>query len=429
MSLKTEYLRLFGLLALMLPLYGGVQLWLLSEPATRTEVLVVPEPVTIRVPVEVEVPIERVIFVPVPVENETASAEDRTGPLQVEEPGSTVPLLLAIPSGFSVAEPEPTVRQENGAPAAAAPNAAEDVATQPAGRESPAAEVPRARARPPTPPIIPSSDPVLTAPVGPPPVAGPAPPAPTTPLVFVVARTVIAPPILSAAPIVPVAASSFIAAAPTQVEEPKRVQPADADDKEGEPAKPTKKPDRKKRAAEPEPKVQDDGGRKDEDREDDGGRKRKVELDHKNDGDRKDELDRRNDGDRKTETASVGQDSREARGTKNIDGPGIASLPARPEPPRPTATAPDRRDDGPRVATVTPSRVDVPKPAGDNGRNAEGSGGPPPAARAGGPPPAAAPASRPTVAAGPVGKQADARAPSSGDRAGAKTANARGRGR
>ena len=71
MGLKTEYLRLFGLLALMLPLYGGVQLWLLSDPAARTEVLVVPEPVTIRVPVEVEVPVERVVFVPVPVESET----------------------------------------------------------------------------------------------------------------------------------------------------------------------------------------------------------------------------------------------------------------------------------------------------------------------------------------------------------------------
>ena len=38
-----DYVRLFALLALMLPLYAGVRLWLLSEPPARTEVLIVPE--------------------------------------------------------------------------------------------------------------------------------------------------------------------------------------------------------------------------------------------------------------------------------------------------------------------------------------------------------------------------------------------------
>ena len=72
MNAVNTRLRLFGLLALLLPLYGAVQLSLLSEPGTRVEVrteqvpVEVPVPVEVQVPVEVEVPVERVVFVPVP---------------------------------------------------------------------------------------------------------------------------------------------------------------------------------------------------------------------------------------------------------------------------------------------------------------------------------------------------------------------------
>ena len=71
MVATNNHLRLFALLALLLPLYAAVQLWLLAEPATIIEVRTVAEPVRVEVPVEVEVPIEvpveRIVFVPVPV--------------------------------------------------------------------------------------------------------------------------------------------------------------------------------------------------------------------------------------------------------------------------------------------------------------------------------------------------------------------------
>ena len=62
MNLVDTHLRLFGLLALLLPLYGAVQLSLLAVPITRVEVRV--EPFEVQVPVEV--PVERIVYVTVP---------------------------------------------------------------------------------------------------------------------------------------------------------------------------------------------------------------------------------------------------------------------------------------------------------------------------------------------------------------------------
>ena len=88
MSLRAHYVRLFVLLALLLPLYAAVQLWLLSEPATRIEFRTVTE----QVPVEV--PVERIVLVPAP---SAAPSIDEAENQTDEESESGLPLLLAIP--------------------------------------------------------------------------------------------------------------------------------------------------------------------------------------------------------------------------------------------------------------------------------------------------------------------------------------------
>src|SRR5438094_10530483 len=87
-------LRLLGLLALLLPLYGVVQLWLQSEPSTRVEVRTITEPVPVRVevPVEVQVPVERIVFVPVPTLAAGTDGEgDCAGSAEFPPPGLLLP--------------------------------------------------------------------------------------------------------------------------------------------------------------------------------------------------------------------------------------------------------------------------------------------------------------------------------------------------
>src|SRR5689334_22375153 len=62
-------LRLFGLLVLLVALFGGLQA-LVDEGVPRVEIRFVPREVPIQVPVEVPVDrvVERIVYVPVPVE-------------------------------------------------------------------------------------------------------------------------------------------------------------------------------------------------------------------------------------------------------------------------------------------------------------------------------------------------------------------------
>lgn len=84
-------LRLFGLLALLLPLFAGLE-HLVQDGVPRVEIRFVSEDVPVVVPVEriVERVVERVVYVPVPEPAEEAGAppaeerpadraEDRTG--------------------------------------------------------------------------------------------------------------------------------------------------------------------------------------------------------------------------------------------------------------------------------------------------------------------------------------------------------------
>src|SRR5206468_11163783 len=61
-------LRLFGLLALLVALFGGLQA-LVDEGVPRVEIRFVPREVPVQVPVEVPIDriVERIVYVPVPV--------------------------------------------------------------------------------------------------------------------------------------------------------------------------------------------------------------------------------------------------------------------------------------------------------------------------------------------------------------------------
>jgi hypothetical protein len=119
MSFTIDYVRLFVLLALMLPLYAGVRFWLLSEPP-RTEVRIVPETVTVHVPVEIEVPVDRIIFVPVPAASAVpvpeAPAEEPLDDEQLES-------IVAPTLGFATLAPGELLETDE-APDAADPSLA-----------------------------------------------------------------------------------------------------------------------------------------------------------------------------------------------------------------------------------------------------------------------------------------------------------------
>ena len=103
MNLVDTHLRLFGLLALLLPLYGAVQLALLAVPITRVEVRV--EPFEVQVPVEV--PVERIVYVPVPAAAGGASGDDGEAQSEsdADEPPSASPPVLFPASEVGVAAP------------------------------------------------------------------------------------------------------------------------------------------------------------------------------------------------------------------------------------------------------------------------------------------------------------------------------------
>jgi hypothetical protein len=81
-------LRLFGLLGLLVALFGGLQA-LVDEGVPRVEIRFVPREVPVQIPVEVPIDrvVERIVYVPVPVE--------RTGP---SAPGEGVQPPAASPS-------------------------------------------------------------------------------------------------------------------------------------------------------------------------------------------------------------------------------------------------------------------------------------------------------------------------------------------
>jgi hypothetical protein len=240
-----DYLRLFGLLALMLPLYGGVRLWLLSEPPTRTEVLVVPETVTVHVPVEVEVPVERVIFVPVPASGGTTVEETAEMPMDFDEPESalapTFGLLIVEPSPGPL-PPDPRATTEEAQrmsepPAVAGSPGAESPGTS---AEPPVTSEPVASGRPPPPPIIPSSSEPLTSP--PPSAAAAALDAPPSRRIIPVPPPLVTLPAVVQPPAAAPPAQSFIASAPPPVlVEPEKPKPRQAnkrgaaDDPAGQP--------------------------------------------------------------------------------------------------------------------------------------------------------------------------------------------------
>jgi hypothetical protein len=156
-------LRLFGLLILLVPLFGGLQA-LLEEGVPRVEIRIVPRdvPVTIPVEVPVEVPVERVVervvYVPVAADQVGAAPATEMAPSVASSPVPT-------PAGGSAASGEPGPDTGQGAAnGAAAPASNGSAAPNAGGGGSPPARS-DASAGPPASEQTPSS----SAPAGPPP--------------------------------------------------------------------------------------------------------------------------------------------------------------------------------------------------------------------------------------------------------------------
>jgi hypothetical protein len=240
MSVRAHYVRLFVLLALLLPLYAAVQLWLLSEPATRVEVRTVTE----QVPVEV--PVDRVVLVPAP---SAAQSIDEAENQPDEESGSELPLLLAIPgllllTGDAPGSPESRAQSEDGAsegtPAEASAQAEDTSDLEPIVENQPAPAAPpplvASPAARPTPPIAA----VQPAPIPPPIAENPRPSSSSATTAVLVPGPIVAISPPSNPPALPVlispppapAASSLIAAVapePAAAEPQRRTRSADAD--------------------------------------------------------------------------------------------------------------------------------------------------------------------------------------------------------
>lgn len=142
--------RLFVLLALLLPLFGGLQ-YLAQEAAPRDVASTAPPRVVEAVPVlvRVERPVERIVFVPVERLDE---ATGRGG-----DPG-TAPVVVAS-SAIALAAPEPVVASIPPADPVAAPRAD----TVPPANEAPVAEAvpPAAPAFAPAVVVPPAEEPVM----------------------------------------------------------------------------------------------------------------------------------------------------------------------------------------------------------------------------------------------------------------------------
>jgi hypothetical protein len=169
-------LRYLGLLLLLTPLLGGVNLLVrqeASEPAVVRELIEVPQPVFVPQKVYVTVPVPTVVIVEVPVES-TVSSRMVEGPLDdpldIGRPAEPAP-EAAQPENLAEAEPEaeaqpvvaeapPPVTLARRAPAAPAlvwtpPPAAEEVAEAPE-EAAPAAPAPAPVAEAPAPAEAPS---------------------------------------------------------------------------------------------------------------------------------------------------------------------------------------------------------------------------------------------------------------------------------